>query len=114
MVIFMSIFSAYATEKFFEIDYKFGQDDLMEFARYADDHNVSLTTFNFGHKYSLIYYGGEKVEFGPHLEPEDLEKTLDKEKNMVIIRIKELKKLKNKQYDIIKMGRKFALIEEDE
>ncbi|MCM1073990.1 MAG: glycosyltransferase family 39 protein [Bacteroides sp.] len=114
IVIFMSIFSAHATEKFFEIDYKFGQDDLMEFAKYADEHDVSLTTFNFGHKYSLIYYGGEKVEFGTRLEPEDLEKTLDKDKNMVIIRIKELNKLKDKKYDIIKMGRKFALIEEDE
>lgn len=114
LVIFMSIFSAHATEKFFEIDYKFGQDDLMEFAKYADEQNVSLTTFNFGHKYSLIYYGGEKVEFGPDLEPEDLEKTLDKDRNMVIIKIKDLKKLGNKKYDIIKMGRKFALIEEDE
>lgn len=113
LVIFMAAFSAHATEKFFEIDYKFGQDDLMEFARFADEHNVSLTTFNFGHKYSLLYYGGEPVVFGVELEPKDLESTLDDEKNMVIIRIKELQKLKDKKYDIVKMGRKFALIEED-
>lgn len=112
IVIFMTVFSAYATEKFFEIDYKFGQDDLMEFARYADENNLSLTTFNFGHKYSLIYYSGEKVRFGPELEPKDLAETLDDEKNLVIIRIKEMNKLKNKNFDIIKQGRKFALIEE--
>lgn len=113
IVIFMSIFSAHATEKFFEIDYKFGQNDLMEFAKYADEKDMSLTTFSFGHKYSLIYYGGEKVEFGPTLKPKDFEKTLHKDRNLVIIKNKELKQIKNKNYDIIKMGRKFTLIEED-
>ena len=114
IVIFMAIFSAHATPKFFEIDYKFGQNDLMEFAKYADEHNYSLTTFSFGHKYSLIYYGGEPVTFRPQAEPEDLTSMLDKEKNLVVIKIKEMKKLKNKNFDIIKQGRKFALIEERE
>lgn len=114
IVLFMSVFSAHATEKFFEIDYKFGQDDLMEFARYADEKNCSLTTFSFGHKYSLIYYSGEKVNFIPKANPDDLPKFLDEDKNLVIIRIKEMNKLKNKNFDIIKQGRKFALIEERE
>lgn len=114
IVIFMAIFSAHATPKFFEIDYKFGQNDLMEFAKYADEHNYSLTTFSFGHKYSLIYYGGEPVTFNPKAEPEDLTSMLDKEKNLVVIKVKEMKELKNKNFDIIKQGRKFALIEERE
>ena len=113
-VIFMAIFSAYATEKFFEIDYKFGQDDLMEFAQYAKENNISLTTFNFGHKYSLIYYGGKPVVFGPELEPKDLPRELDKDRNMVIIRLKDMKNLKNKNFEIIKKGRKYALVDEDE
>ncbi len=114
IVIFMAIFSAHATEKFFEIDYKFGQNDLMEFAKYADEHNCSLTTFSFGHKYSLIYYGGEAVTFRPKAQPEELTDMLDEEKNLVIIKIKEMNKLKNRNFDIIKQGRKFALIEERE
>lgn len=112
IVIFMAIFSAHATPKFFEIDYKFGQDDLMEFAQYAKENNISLTTFNFGHKYSLMFYGDEPVTFMPDVQPEELPKALDEEKNLVIIRIKEMKQLKNKNFDIIKQGRKFALIEE--
>ena len=44
--------------------------------------------------------------------PEDLPKALDVEKNLVIMRIKEMNKLKHKNFDIIKQGRKFALIEE--
>lgn len=113
-VIFMAVFSAYATEKFFEIDYKFGQDDLMKFARYADEYNHSLTTFNFGHKYSLLYYGGEPVYFKPEAEPQDLCKLLDAEKNLVIIRNKDMKNLQNKNFVIIDSGRKFSLIEEKE
>lgn len=114
IVVFMAIFSAHATEKFFEIDYKFGQDDLMNFAQYAKENNYSLTTFSFGHKYSLIYYSGQPVNFAPKAAPEDLPKALDLEKNLVIMRIKEMNKLKHKNFDIIKQGRKFALIEERE
>jgi 4-amino-4-deoxy-L-arabinose transferase-like glycosyltransferase len=111
-VIFMAIFSAHATERFFEIDYKFGQNDLMEFAEYAKEHQISLTTFNFGHKYSLMYYGDEPVEFHPDVELKDLPKDLKEKNNLVIIRIKDMNKLKKKNFDIIKTGRKFALIDE--
>lgn len=111
-VIFMSVFSAFATEKFFEIDYKFGQDDLMEFAQYAKENNVSLTTFNFGHKYSLLYYGGEPVVFGPELEPKDLPRELDKKHNVVIVRNKEMKDIANKNFVILKKGRKYSIIDE--
>lgn len=111
-VIFMSMFSAVATEKFFEIDYKFGQDDLMKFAEYAKEKNISLTTFNFGHKYSLIYYSGEPVEFGPQLEPKDLPAELDKTKHAVIVRNKEMKNFSDKKYIILQEGRKYSLIDE--
>lgn len=111
-VIFMSMFSAVATEKFFEIDYKFGQDDLMKFAEYAKEKNISLTTFNFGHKYSLIYYSGEPVEFGPQLEPKDLPAELDKTKHAVIVRNKEMKNFADKKYIILQEGRKYSLIDE--
>lgn len=34
-VLFMTVMSAFATEEFFEVDYKFGQQDLVQFAKYA-------------------------------------------------------------------------------
>ncbi len=111
-VFFMATFSAYATEKFFEVDYKFGQDDLMEFAQFAKENNISLTTYRFGHKYSLIYYGENPVVFAPEMEPRELPKELDKEKHMIIVRNKDIKSLKNKKFDIIKKGRKYILIDE--
>ena len=112
LVIFMTLFSAIATEKFFEIDYKFGQDDLIEFAKYAKEKDMSLTTFGFGHKYSLVYYGEKPVIYGLELRPEDLKKELKRESNFVIVKNKDMKNFINKNFDIIKKGRKYSLLEE--
>ena len=112
IVLFMTILSAIATEKFFEIDYKFGQDDLMEMAKYAKENNISLTTFNFASKYSLIFYGEIPVTFKPEQPLELLNENLDDEKNMVIVKNKDMKYFDNKQFDVIFKGRKFSLLEE--
>ena len=116
LVIFMSIFSAHATEKFFEIDYKFGQDDLIKYAKIADEHNKSLTTFDFGQKYSLIFYGNEPVTFYPDpiLEnmPADFQNKLKVEDNYLIIRKKDLKNIGNIKYKVLADGRKYLLVDE--
>ena len=116
LVIFMSIFSAHATEKFFEIDYKFGQDDLIKYAKIADEHNKSLTTFDFGQKYSLIFYGNEPVTFYPNpiLEnmPADFQNKLKVEDNYLIIRKKDLKNIGNIKYKVLSDGRKYLLVDE--
>lgn len=116
LVLFMSILSAVATEKFFEIDYKFGQDDLMKFAEYANENNLSLTTFNFGKKYSLLFYGENPVIFKPEQPPESLSKllieNLDDEKNMVIIQNRDIKNFDKSKFDVILEGRKYTLVEE--
>ena len=116
IVIFMSIFSAHATKQFFEIDYKFGQNDLLEFARIADEHNKSLTTFDFGQKYSLLFYGNEKVSFYPDPDESDLvadlKNKLNVKDNYIIIRQKDLKKYEGVSYKILAKGRKYALIDE--
>lgn len=116
LVIFMSIFSAHATEKFFEIDYKFGQDDLIKYAKIADEHNKSLTTFDFGQKYSLIFYGNEPVSFYPDPKsddiPADFQNKLKVEDNYLIIRKKDLKNIGNIRYNVLEEGRKYLLVDE--
>lgn len=111
LVLFMTLFSAIATEKFFQIDYKFGQYDLMKFAKVAEEKGVSLTTFKFGTKYSLIYYGKAPVIYGPQAGIWELEKALEQENNFVIIKNKHLKESKIKDFDIIEVGRKYSLID---
>ena len=110
-VLFMASVSAFATDNFFKIDYKFGQDDLMKFAEFANKENIALTTFNFGHKYSLIYYGEEQVTFGPELESKDLPMELKKKNHMVIVKKKEMKNFGNVKYNLIEEGRRYALID---
>ena len=111
-VIFIAWFSAIGTEKFFEVDYKFGQDDLIKFAEYAEDHNKTLTTYQFSHKYSLIYYGGKPVEYGLTYDIEDLKRELKEKDKLVIIPYKKIDKdVQKLDYRVIYKGRKYILIE---
>ena len=69
-VLFMTFLSAFGTGLFFNIDYKFGQDDLMKFAKIAKEHNKTITCYKFTHKYSLIYYrdGDKPIVYGGDFE----------------------------------------------
>lgn len=111
-VIFIAAFSAYGTEKFFEVDYKFGQDDLLKYAQISKEQNKTLTCYGFSHKYSLIYYSDKHVEFGKDYTINELQQALDKKDNLVIIRHKnmndEVKKLK---FKVIEDGRKYTLVQ---
>ncbi len=111
-VIFMLCLSAFGTEKFFKIDYKFGQDDLLKYAQYAKANNKTLTCYRFSHKYSLIYYGGKPVEYGKEYGINELKQALNKENNLVIIPHKAMEDdVKALKYNIIDDGRKYVLVE---
>ena len=104
--------SAFGMEKFYEIDYRFGQNDLLKFAYYAKKHNKTITTYRFSHKYSLIYYGGKPVEYGKEYGIPELKKALEKEDNLVIIPYEykdaEVDKL---DFKVLYEGRKYILVE---
>ena len=113
-VIFMLALSAFGTEKFFKIDYKFGQNDLMKYAQYAKENNKTLTCYRFSHKYSLIYYGGKPVEYGKEYGINELKEALAKENNLVIIPHKAMDEdVKALSYKKIADGRKYMLVEKD-
>ena len=112
-VLFMLFLSAFGTEKFFNIDYKFGQNDLMKYAKFAKENNKTLTCYRFSHKYSLIYYGVEPVDYGKHYGIEELKQALNKEGNLVIILKKHLDDAQSLKYKIIDEGRKYVLVEKN-
>ena len=113
-VLFMLALSAFGTGKFFNIDYKFGQNDLLKYAKYAKEHNKTITTYKFSHKYSLIYYGEKPVEYGLNYDINDLKQALEKDNNLVIIQHKKLDNdVKNLDYNIVADGRKYILIEKN-
>ena len=59
----MTVVSAFATEEFFEVDYRFGQQDLIEFAQYAKEKDYTISSFGMDRKYSLLYYNDEIVDY---------------------------------------------------
>lgn len=111
-VLFMTALSAFGTEKLFEVDYKFGQDELMQYAQYADEHNKSITTYKFDNKFSLMFYSNESVEYGDEYNLKDLKRELDTPNNLVIVQRKNVdKNMERLGFNIIFKGRKYWLIE---
>ena len=112
-VLFIAMISAFATGKIFEIDYKFGQQDLIEFAKYAQKHDYTISSYNMGRKYSLIYYNDKIADYNNEIElnPENVKKDLEKDRNIVIIKNKEINEIEGKiDYRVLKVGRRYTMI----
>ena len=112
-VLFITMISAFATGKIFEIDYKFGQQDLIDFAKYAQKHNYTISSYNMGRKYSLIYYNDKIADYNNETEltPENVKEDLEKDGNVVIIKNKEIDEIENKiNYNVVKVGRRYTMI----
>lgn len=112
-VLFITMISAFATGKLFTIDYKFGQQDLIDFAKYAQKHNYTISSYNMKRKYSLIYYNNKIADYNleDELTPENVKKDLEKEGNVVIIRNKEIDEIENKiNYKVVKIGKRYTMI----
>ena len=104
--------SAFGTPQFFKIDYKFGQNDLIRFAQYAKENDKKITTYKFGYKYSLIYYGKYPVEYGIFYNLQELKKAINKNDNVVIIPKKFIDyDVERLNYKILDKGRKYILVE---
>lgn len=111
-VLFMTVVSAFATEEFFEVDYRFGQNDLVEFAKYAKENNLSISTNGLERKYSLLYYSDENIDYD---EREGnircIKEDLRKSDNVLILKNKVLQKIDSKiKYQVIKRGRRYSMI----
>ena len=111
-VIFMTLLSAFGTKELFNIDYKFGQKDIMEYAEYAKEHNNEVVIFGYGKKYSLLYYLGRHVTFEVTNNYPYLDKALNNKNTLFIIRKDEYHDIAQNEddFEIIKAGRKYLLI----
>ena len=113
-VIFILVISAFGTRLFYNIDYKFGQNDLMEYAKWAKDNKQQVIVLNNGRKYSVYYYYGAKVYYISLDNEQDRinegHRLFDRE-TVVIVRNKDLPELE-KMYKIytVKDGRKFSMV----
>ncbi len=112
--LFMILISAFGTKMFYEIDYKFGQNDLMDYAKQAKDNGNKIAILNQGRKYSVLYYYGDKVYYISTDDETELKdnETILKDKNTVtIVRNKQISNVKEKlNLEILNEGRKFSLV----
>lgn len=112
-VLFMTVISAFATEEFYEVDYKFGQEDLVTFAKYAKDYDYKISSFGLDRKYSLLYYNDEKVDYNSKedFSVDNVKNELKKDRFVVIIKNKQLLEIEGKvDYEILKSGRRYTMI----
>ncbi len=111
-IVFMMILSGWGYKLFFEMDYRFGQNDLMKMAKEARANGYKLATVGFSKRYSIYYYYGDEVNFIVGDEYDVLDELFKDEKMRVIVRKDEMKILKQQQKDfsIVEKGRKYILL----
>ena len=108
LVVFMTLVSGIVTPFAYRFDYAFGQDDLMRFAKFAKENNQTISTYETGKRYSLLYYSGlSYVDFHAD-DPAWFEKELVRKNNLLIVRNKDLKNLP--PVEIRQKGVKYSVI----
>lgn len=110
-VIFTLLVSAFCTKEFFLIDYKFGQNDLIEFAKFANQEGEQLISFGETRRYSLLYYYGAHIKYIEETTRDNLEEELEQNDALISMKKKNLAKYgKGLDYKVVKEGRKYILI----
>lgn len=116
------ITSAFGTKLFYNMDYEFGQNDLMQFAKYAKENNRKIVVLNNERKYSVLYYYGSPVDkntksrvyFISQDDKEEMARLghiLDDRDVVVVVRKKQMPQVdKTLDFDIILDGRKYSLV----
>ena len=112
--LFIILTSAFGTKLFYDLDYKFGQNDLMQFAQYAKENNKRIVVLNSERRYSVLYYYGKHVYYLTLDEEGEMKKfgdVINDEDVVVIVKDKKLPLVEEKyKFDIINHGRKYFLL----
>ena len=116
------ITSAFGTKLFYNMDYEFGQNDLIQFAKYAKENNKKIVVLNNERKYSVLYYYGSPVDkytksrvfFISQDDKQEMAKLghiLDDRDVVVVVREKQMPQVdETLDFDIILDGRKYSLV----
>ena len=111
-VAFMVLFSAFGAYHLFNIDYKFGQNDLKKFALYAKENDLNLVSLNVGIKYSLNYYSDSNVLIFDGTDAKAVIPYL-KAGYVLVIRNKDMESVsKSLTFDVIERGVKYSLVKQ--
>ena len=107
--VFMAVLIGFITPIGYKIDYTFGQNDLMKFAKIAKEKHYTISTYRMGSKYSLLYYSKlSKIIFKKDDDTNWLQNELKKSNNFLIVKNKNIKDLPVK---IKAKGVKYSIVE---
>lgn len=116
------IASAFGTKLFYNMDYEFGQNDLMRFAKYAKQNNKKIVVLNNERKYSVLYYYNSPVDKYTksrvyYISQDDknemakLGGILDDPDVVVVVKEKQMPQVdETLNFDILLDGRKYSLV----
>lgn len=116
-ILFILILSAWGTPQFYRLDYAFGQNDLMEYAKLAKESNATIYAINTGRRFSLNYYGyGAKVVYLKDVDYSGLSELEFAPEALILVKNKEIKNNEKAfaNFTEIKKGRKYTLLKEKE
>lgn len=117
LVLFITSLSGFGTKMFYQLNYSFGQKDLLDFAKQEKKAQHDLYVINNFRKYSVLYYG-DRVHYisipnktnSTTDKPNKNNKIFDKN-SRAIIRNKEYKNIaKNYNIELLQKKRKYSLI----
>lgn len=116
-VVLIMFLSGIMIPKLFNIWYGFGQDELMEFAKYAKQKELKLGTYNIWERFSLQYYYDGDVEYfqdgeaygAKYVTTTEFKKSFNGD--VVVVENDVLPELTLK-YNVIKKGKRYSLVEE--
>ena len=109
-IIFMASVTIILNLGIFNLIVGFGQNELIKYSSYAKNNRQKLATFEFGHRYSTIFYYGNYVDINESSDYDWLNKKLE-EDYVVILKNKNILKMPSEiKFEVIESGNKYSLV----
>ena len=110
LIVFMTALTIFTNIFVFNYVVSFGQADLIKFAKYAKNNELKLATFDFGRRFSTIYYYGNHVDIQRQPDFNWLKEKLDGD-YVVILKNKNIVTMPTEvQFEVIETGKKYTLV----
>ena len=108
-VVMMAVLTLVLNLLIFNFVVDFGQRELIEYAKFAKNNELKLATFDFGHRYSAIFYYGKNIDIQEEPDYQWFTKKLD-DGYVVILKNKNMMTIPSEvKFDVIQSGKKYSL-----
>ena len=110
LIVFMAALTIFANIFVFNYVVSFGQADLIKFAKYAKQNGLKLATFDFGYRYSSIFYYNNHVDVQSEPDYKWLSEHLNND-YVVILKNKNIVTMPSDvKFQVMETGKKYTLV----